>query len=63
MIVINFKKMTLKALNEKINWSDYPDSMVQSGVKLMKEINDAGYEAYIVGGAVRDIAMGRYQYP
>jgi len=43
---------------KKINWSDYPDSMVQSGVKLMKEINDAGYEAYIVGGAVRDIAMG-----
>ena len=42
----------------RINWQEFKDPMVQSGVKLMKEINDAGYEAYVVGGAVRDILMG-----
>lgn len=46
------KKMT------KINWSDFEDPMVQAGVELMNLVNQKGYEAYVVGGAVRDIAMG-----
>jgi len=44
--------------NMKIDWNKYKDPMIQNGVKLMKEINDAGFEAYVVGGAVRDILMG-----
>ena len=42
----------------KIDWNKYKSPMIQNGVKLMKEINDAGFEAYVVGGAVRDILMG-----
>lgn len=42
----------------KIDWRQFKDPMIQNGVALMKEINAAGYEAYIVGGAVRDILMG-----
>lgn len=42
----------------KINWNDFKDPMVQHGVELMNLVNDMGYEAYVVGGAVRDIAMG-----
>jgi len=42
----------------KIDWQDFKDPMIQNGVSLMKEINAASYEAYVVGGAVRDILMG-----
>ena len=41
-----------------INWNEFSDPMVKYGVQLMREINDRGYEAYIVGGAVRDLVMG-----
>ena len=42
----------------KINWTDFKDPMVTTGVSLMREIHAKGYDAYIVGGAVRDLAMG-----
>lgn len=41
-----------------IDWKEFTDPMVVSGVRLMHLITKMGYEAYIVGGAVRDIAMG-----
>lgn len=44
--------------DNKVNWDEFTDPMVVGGVKLMKLINSLGYQAYIVGGAVRDIAMG-----
>lgn len=34
-------------------------TMLDLGKKLLCEITEAGYEAYIVGGAVRDIVMGK----
>jgi tRNA nucleotidyltransferase/poly(A) polymerase len=34
-------------------------TLLDLGKKLLCEITEAGYEAYIVGGAVRDIAMGK----
>ena len=33
-------------------------SMVKSAVHLLKAIQELGYEAYIVGGAVRDLSLG-----
>ena len=44
----------------RIDWSKFTDPMVSTGVKLMKQIEEFGFEAYIVGGAVRDIAMGDF---
>ena len=44
----------------RIDWSKFADPMVSTGVKLMKQIEEFGFEAYIVGGAVRDIAMGDF---
>lgn len=43
---------------ESIDWGKFSDPMVSVGVSLMKQIESFGFEAYIVGGAVRDIAMG-----
>ena len=42
----------------KIDWAKFTDPMVVSGVRLLHTITKLSYEAYIVGGAVRDIAMG-----
>lgn len=42
----------------KIDLSNFTSPMVVHGVELMREIVHSGYEAYIVGGTVRDIAMG-----
>lgn len=43
----------------KISWSTYSkDPMVLGGVKLLAEIKSCGYDAYVVGGSVRDIVMG-----
>lgn len=42
----------------RVNWKKFKDPMVQSGVEVMNKINSMGFEAYVVGGAVRDIAMG-----
>lgn len=41
-----------------INWQQIQGDMLSKGLILMKEIKALGYEAYIVGGAVRDIVMG-----
>ena len=40
----------------KINWKQFDDEVLK-GVDLCKQINDLGYEAYIVGGCVRDIVL------
>ena len=40
----------------KIDWSRFNEE-VQKGVDLCKQINEYGYEAYIVGGCVRDIVL------
>ena len=43
----------------KINWADYTaNPMVAGGLEILRKINAKGYEAYLVGGAVRDIIMG-----
>lgn len=40
----------------RVDWSKFDDE-VRSGVALCKEIEKFGYEAYIVGGCVRDIVL------
>ena len=40
----------------KIEWSKFDDEVLK-GVDLCKQINNFGYEAYIVGGCVRDIVL------
>lgn len=42
----------------KIDLNQFKDPMVVGGISLMREIVAMGYEAYIVGGTVRDLAMG-----
>ncbi len=36
-----------------------PELLDERGVKVVKGLTDAGFEAYIVGGAVRDLLLGR----
>jgi poly(A) polymerase len=36
-----------------------PSLLDERGVRVVKGLTDAGYEAYIVGGAVRDLLLGR----
>jgi tRNA nucleotidyltransferase/poly(A) polymerase len=52
-----FESMNEEAIKMKIDWSNYPDPMIQGGIKLMHEINglEPGAESHITGGAVRDI--------
>ena len=52
-----WQKVLLEATVGKINWSEFTDPMVVGGVELMHMINELGYEAYIVGGSVRDIII------
>jgi poly(A) polymerase len=35
-----------------------PDLLDERAVKVVKTLTDAGFEAYIVGGAVRDLLLG-----
>jgi len=44
----------------KKRWGQYTktDNMIKNGVDILKKINSKGYDAYIVGGAVRDLIIG-----
>ena len=44
----------------KIDWKISKSPMLKFGISLMKDVNNYGYESYIVGGAVRDIVMGDF---
>lgn len=54
----------LQPLTESVNtsgivdWNSFSDLDIRKGVDLMRKINEHGYEAYIVGGCVRDIVNG-----
>jgi len=47
-----------ESAESSIDWNSFSDPDIQKGVDLMRKINDCGYEAYIVGGCVRDIVNG-----
>jgi tRNA nucleotidyltransferase/poly(A) polymerase len=44
----------------KKRWADYikSDLMIKNGVDILRKINSKGYDAFIVGGAVRDLILG-----
>ena len=46
------------AKSNKIN-IDKLGSVFERGVSILQKIKDAGYDAYIVGGAIRDAILGR----
>ena len=41
----------------QINFANYP--LLQDGLAIIKKLEEAGYAAYFVGGAVRDVLLGR----
>lgn len=43
----------------KINWNQFTDPMIVQGISLLGQITAMGHEAYVVGGTVRDIVMGK----
>jgi tRNA nucleotidyltransferase/poly(A) polymerase len=43
----------------KIDWNDYQTSDVRNGLKILSMIRTCGYEAFVVGGFVRDLVLGR----
>jgi tRNA nucleotidyltransferase (CCA-adding enzyme) len=48
----------LKSNCDKLNNNEFNMRMLELGKELLHDIVKANYEAYIVGGTVRDIAMG-----
>jgi tRNA nucleotidyltransferase/poly(A) polymerase len=44
----------------KQRWDQYvkSDPMIKNAVDILEKINSKGYDAYIVGGAVRDLILG-----
>lgn len=59
---MKFNKYMTEAVDKDIKkrWADYikSDSMIKNGVDILNKINSKGYDAYIVGGAVRDLILG-----
>ncbi len=49
------KRVEIAAEEHRID----PALLDERGVKVVKGLTDAGFEAYIVGGAVRDLLLGR----
>jgi len=52
--------LVCEATEQLERWKDYVegDPMLKAAVKVLKRINSKGYDAYIVGGAVRDLILG-----
>lgn len=59
---MKFKQFLQESEDKEIKqrWNDYikSDPMIKNGVDILKKINSKGYDAYIVGGAVRDLILG-----
>ena len=49
------KRLEVPAAEHAIN----PDLLDERAVKVVRTLQDAGHQAYIVGGAVRDLLVGR----
>jgi len=58
---MQFKQFLITEADEQLaRWNDYLNDvpMLNSAVKVLKRIEAKGYDAYIVGGAVRDLILG-----
>lgn len=58
---MRFKKYIKEAREMLKQWQKYvnDNKELKAAVDVLKKINKAGYRAYIVGGAVRDIVLGQ----
>lgn len=58
---MNFKKFLNEEEMDKNRWEQYQttNSMLAGGVDILKQITNHGYKAFIVGGSVRDIILGK----
>lgn len=57
----SFKEFLNEDELEKSRWKEYlsNNEMLSGGVDIIKQISDEGYKAFLVGGAVRDIILGK----
>ncbi len=59
---MRFKQYLTESQDKDIKkrWNDYisSDPMIKNGVDVLRKINKKGYDAFIVGGAVRDLILG-----
>ena len=58
---MRLKSFLITEADEQLTrWKDYLSDvpMLNSAVKILKRIESKGYNAYIVGGAVRDLILG-----
>jgi tRNA nucleotidyltransferase/poly(A) polymerase len=58
---MNFKRFLNEEEISKKRWQEYltTNSMLEGGVDVLRLITKHGYKAYLVGGAVRDIVLGK----
>ena len=58
---MQFKSFLNEMFSDRKRWDEYQDKvpMLKAGVDVLRKITAKGYEALIVGGAVRDIYMGK----
>lgn len=59
MNIINVNTSTKEDRKRKKMYKDYNDKIPKEAIQIMQMIEAAGYEAYIVGGCVRDLLMNR----
>lgn len=58
---MRFQEYITEGSDIKRRWQKYVNSnpMIKNGVKILDIINKMGYKAYIVGGSVRDLVLGK----
>lgn len=58
---MQFKSFLNEMFSDRKRWDEYQNKvpMLKAGVDVLRKITAKGYEALIVGGAVRDIYMGK----
>ena len=59
MNVINVNTSIKEDRKRKKMYKDYNDKIPQEAIQIIQAIEASGYEAYIVGGCVRDLLMNR----
>lgn len=59
---MKFTKYLIEQKNQFNDWVSYikRDKELQQAIEVLKKLNKAGYKAYLVGGAVRDIIIGNH---
>jgi len=57
---MKFDSYIAEAKSDKARWNEYLGKvpMLKTSIKILSLINSKGYEAFIVGGGVRDIILG-----